>query len=175
MHILFKSFTKGNLLFPSSESSLTGNVRPALLGKRVLLWRIISYSKRGDGKERERKKRKNQSKNFFFFKDCFNKFFCCYLLAKFRWNIFYNWGNFLFFFPNRRNMSIVFLFQVDIISGTKKPAEEEAKKRKSRFDQAIPVAGVTVMKNSVPPPTLTSVPSGNKTTISAFGSLKKTK
>lgn len=72
-------------------------------------------------------------------------------------------------------MSIVFLFQVDIISGTKKPAEEEAKKRKSRFDQAIPVAGVTVMKNSVPPPTLTSVPSGNKTTISAFGSLKKTK
>ncbi|KAB7507324.1 SAP30-binding protein [Armadillidium nasatum] len=65
--------------------------------------------------------------------------------------------------------------KVDIISGTKKPPEEEAKKRKSRFDQAAPGNPVAVIKNSVPPPTLTSVPSGNKTTISAFGSLKKAK
>lgn len=65
--------------------------------------------------------------------------------------------------------------KVDIISGTKKPAEEEsaAKKRKSRFDQGGPAT--SVMKPLVAPPTLTSVPSGTKTTIDAFGSLKKTK
>lgn len=65
------------------------------------------------------------------------------------------------------------MFQVDIISGTKKPVEEEAKKRKSRFDQAGPTANV--IKPLVAPPTLTSMPSGTKTTIDAFGSLKKPK
>ncbi|KAK4319635.1 hypothetical protein Pmani_009420 [Petrolisthes manimaculis] len=63
--------------------------------------------------------------------------------------------------------------KVDIISGTKKPVEEEAKKRKSRFDQAGPTANV--IKPLVAPPTLTSMPSGTKTTIDAFGSLKKPK
>ncbi|XP_042240377.1 SAP30-binding protein-like isoform X2 [Homarus americanus] len=62
---------------------------------------------------------------------------------------------------------------VDIISGTKKPLEEEAKKRKSRFDQGGPSSNI--IKPMVAPPTLTSVPSGTKATIDAFGSLKKTK
>ncbi|XP_042871587.1 SAP30-binding protein-like [Penaeus japonicus] len=63
--------------------------------------------------------------------------------------------------------------KVDIISGTKKPQEEEAKKRKSRFDQGGP--STNILKPMVAPPTLTSVPSGTKATIDAFGSLKKTK
>ncbi|XP_042240376.1 SAP30-binding protein-like isoform X1 [Homarus americanus] len=63
--------------------------------------------------------------------------------------------------------------KVDIISGTKKPLEEEAKKRKSRFDQGGPSSNI--IKPMVAPPTLTSVPSGTKATIDAFGSLKKTK
>ncbi|XP_045595044.1 SAP30-binding protein [Procambarus clarkii] len=63
--------------------------------------------------------------------------------------------------------------KVDIISGTKKPLEEEAKKRKSRFDQGGP--SNNVIKPMIVPPTLTSVPSGTKATIDAFGSLKKTK
>lgn len=65
------------------------------------------------------------------------------------------------------------VLQVDIISGTKKPVEEEAKKRKSRFDQAGPTTNV--IKPQVVLPTLTSMPSGTKATIDAFGSLKKTK
>ncbi|XP_071551065.1 uncharacterized protein [Panulirus ornatus] len=63
--------------------------------------------------------------------------------------------------------------KVDIISGTKKPVEEEAKKRKSRFDQGGP--SNNVIKPMVAPPALTSVPSGTKATIDAFGGLKKTK
>ncbi|XP_053635775.1 SAP30-binding protein isoform X3 [Cherax quadricarinatus] len=63
--------------------------------------------------------------------------------------------------------------KVDIISGTKKPLEEEAKKRKSRFDQGGP--SNNVIKPMIVPPTLTSVPTGTKATIDAFGSLKKTK
>ncbi|XP_063603781.1 SAP30-binding protein-like [Penaeus indicus] len=63
--------------------------------------------------------------------------------------------------------------KVDIISGTKKPQEEEAKKRKSRFDQGGP--STNILKPMVAPPTLTSVPSGTKATIDAFGGLKKTK
>ncbi|XP_068206573.1 SAP30-binding protein-like isoform X1 [Palaemon carinicauda] len=62
--------------------------------------------------------------------------------------------------------------KVDYVSGTKKPVEEE-RKRKSRFDQGGP--STTILKQMVAPPTLTSVPSGTKTTIDAFGSLKKTK
>ncbi|XP_076068216.1 uncharacterized protein LOC143040721 isoform X2 [Oratosquilla oratoria] len=64
--------------------------------------------------------------------------------------------------------------KVDIISGTKKPAEEESKKRKSRFDQGVP-SNNPLMKPVVAPPTLTSVPSGTKPAIDAFGSLKKPK
>lgn len=67
----------------------------------------------------------------------------------------------------------IFYLQVDIISGTKKPQEEEAKKRKSRFDQGGP--STNILKPMVAPPTLTSVPSGTKATIDAFGGLKKTK
>lgn len=62
--------------------------------------------------------------------------------------------------------------KVDIVSGTKKPVEEE-RKRKSRFDQGGP--STNIMKQMVAPPTLTSVPSGTKTTIDAFGTLKKPK
>lgn len=69
--------------------------------------------------------------------------------------------------------STYFYLQVDIISGTKKPQEEEAKKRKSRFDQGGP--STNILKPMVAPPTLTSVPSGTKATIDAFGGLKKTK
>lgn len=70
--------------------------------------------------------------------------------------------------------------KVDVISGTKKLSDEDpAKKRKSRFDQIGPAASIpshgSMMKPLVAPPTLTSVPSGNKTQIEAFGSLKKTK
>lgn len=70
--------------------------------------------------------------------------------------------------------------KVDVITGTKKSSDEDpAKKRKSRFDQGGPTASIQshggMMKLPVAPPTLTSVPSGNKTQIEAFGSLKKTK
>ncbi|CAL4115285.1 unnamed protein product, partial [Meganyctiphanes norvegica] len=69
--------------------------------------------------------------------------------------------------------------KVDVITGTKKSSDEDpAKKRKSRFDQVGPPATIPthgVMKHPVAPPMLTSVPSGTKTTIEAFGSLKKTK
>jgi len=69
--------------------------------------------------------------------------------------------------------------KVDVITGTKKTLDDDpCKKRKSRFDQAGPTGAIPthgIMKLPVAPPLLTSVPSGTKTTIEAFGNLKKTK